>query len=101
MTALLNPDLIDKIRIVGEFDGSVCMSCGVCTAICPMSIDVLPRKLFHEVLLGMEGRLAAETEAVFSCLLCKMCEESCPANVHIAENVRTLRRFINKTAFGL
>jgi heterodisulfide reductase subunit C2 len=38
---------------------------------------------------------------VFSCLLCKMCEENCPAGVHIAENVRTLRHHIVRTGFGL
>jgi heterodisulfide reductase subunit C len=49
----------------------------------------------------MEDRVYAETETVFSCLLCKMCEENCPAGVHIAENVRSLRHHINRTVFGL
>ena len=101
MTALLNPNLADEVRRVGPFDALACMNCGVCTAVCPMGIDILPRKLFHQVLLGMEERLPAETEAVFSCLLCKRCEVSCPSGVHIAENVRSLRRYINQTVFDL
>lgn len=101
MTAVLNPDLADEVRRIGQFDALACMNCGVCTAVCPMGIDVLPRRLFHQVLLGREDELAAETEAVFSCLLCKMCEVRCPAGVHITDNVRTLRGYINHTAFGL
>ena len=77
------------------------MNCGVCSAICPMGVEVQPRKLFRYVLLGMEERVRAETETVFSCLLCKMCEENCPSGVHIAENVRTLRHHIDRTVFGL
>ena len=101
MTTTLNPDLTDDVRSIGPFDAAACMNCGVCTAVCPMGIDVLPRKLFHQVLLGMDDHLVEETEAVFSCLLCKMCEVNCPAGVHITENVRTLRRYINHTSFGL
>jgi heterodisulfide reductase subunit C len=66
-----------------------------------MGIDVLPRRLFRYVLLGMEEQMLEETESVYSCLLCKMCEVNCPAGVHIAENVRALRHHINRTAFGL
>jgi heterodisulfide reductase subunit C len=66
-----------------------------------MGIDILPRRLFRYVLLGMEEQVIAETESVYSCLLCKMCEVNCPAGVHIAENVRALRHHINRTVFGL
>ena len=52
-------------------------------------------------LLGMEEQVQGETEHVFSCLLCRTCEENCPSGVRIAENVRTLRHHINRTVFGL
>ncbi len=77
------------------------MNCGVCTAVCPLGLDVLPRRLFRYVVLGLEDRVLEETETVYSCLLCKACEESCPAGVHITENVRSLRHYLNRTAFGL
>jgi heterodisulfide reductase subunit C len=66
-----------------------------------MGIEILPRRLFRYVLLGMEEQLLEETETVFSCLLCKMCEANCPAGVNIAENVRALRHHINRTQFGI
>jgi heterodisulfide reductase subunit C2 len=101
MTALVNPALAAELDRSNEFNADACMNCGVCSAICPMGIDVQPRKLFRYVLLGMEEQVRAETENVFSCLLCKMCEENCPSGVHIAENVRTLRHHIVRTVFGL
>jgi heterodisulfide reductase subunit C len=101
MTALANPGLAAELDRSAEFNADACMNCGVCSAICPMGVDVQPRKLFRYVLLGMEDQVRAETENVFSCLLCKMCEENCPSGVHIAENVRTLRHHIIRTVFGI
>jgi heterodisulfide reductase subunit C len=49
----------------------------------------------------MEEQVLQESETVYSCLLCKMCEANCPAGVRIAENVRALRHHINRTSFGL
>jgi heterodisulfide reductase subunit C len=101
MTALANPDLATVLERSDEFNADACMNCGVCSAVCPLGVEILPRRLFRYVLLGMEHRLAQETETVYSCLLCRMCEENCPAGVHIADNVRSLRHYINRTVFGL
>ena len=99
--ALLHPDLVDRVAQRGEFNAAACINCGVCSAVCPMGIELLPRKLFRYVLLGMEEQVTANTETIYSCLLCKMCEVNCPAGVHIAENVRSLRHFINRQVFRL
>ena len=101
MTVLVNPALAAELERSDEFNADACMNCGVCSAICPMGVEVQPRVLFRYVLLGMEERVTTGTEPVFSCLLCKMCEENCPSGVHIAENVRTLRHHLNRTVFGL
>ena len=102
MSTVVNPRLVEEIRRGDAgFNASACMNCGVCTAVCPMGIDLLPRRLFRYVMLGMEERLFEETEVVYSCLLCRQCEVNCPAGVHIAENVRTLRQLINRKSFGL
>ena len=78
MTVLVNPALAAELDCSDEFNADACMNCGVCSAICPMGVDVQPRMLFRYVLLGMEERVTAGIETVFSCLLCKMCEENCP-----------------------
>lgn len=101
MTTVVSTALLEEVRERGEFDASACMSCGICTANCPMDGELSPRRLFRHVLLGMEDRLLAETETVYSCLLCRLCEESCPAGVHITENIHTLRHHLNRKVFGL
>ena len=101
MTAVLNPDLAAQVWGADAADVSACMNCGVCSAVCPMGIDLLPRTLFRHVLLGMEDRVLAESETVYSCLLCRLCEVNCPADVPVAERVRVLRRFLNRRAFSL
>jgi heterodisulfide reductase subunit C len=84
-----------------RFNAFACMNCGVCTAICPMGIDILPRTLFRHMLLGMEDELFKEKEDIFSCLLCSLCEFTCPADVPITENIRFMRYYINKKLFKL
>ncbi|MFZ5596103.1 MAG: 4Fe-4S dicluster domain-containing protein [Bacillota bacterium] len=97
----VNPGFVRKVKGPSQFNASACMNCGVCSAVCPMGIELLPRKLFRYVLLGMENKVLDNTETIYTCLLCKMCEANCPAGVHIAENVRTLRRYINKNVFKI
>ena len=104
---VVDPGLVARIRAAdptgqsSAFDATACMNCGVCTAVCPMGLDGLPRKLFHLVELGVVEVLAEELETIYSCLLCRQCETHCPAEVRIAENVRSLRHYINQTTFGL
>jgi heterodisulfide reductase subunit C len=99
--ARVNSSFLAEMKCSEEFNASACMHCGVCTAVCPVGYDLLPRRLFRYVLLGLEEKVIENTPTVFSCLLCKMCEENCPANVHIAENIRCLRCHINQNVFKL
>ena len=79
MSTIVQRDLADELRLIGSYDAEACMNCGVCTAVCPLEIDLLPRRLFRYVELGLADRVREESETVFSCLLCRACEESCPA----------------------
>jgi heterodisulfide reductase subunit C len=103
MTLQVNTTLLEDVRRRGDFQASACMNCGGCTAVCPLEIDVLPRQIFRHVLLGLEEKLLEETETIFSCLLCGLCEATCccAAETHITENMRVLRTYLNKKAFGL
>ncbi|MGA2514101.1 MAG: 4Fe-4S dicluster domain-containing protein [Candidatus Limnocylindrales bacterium] len=94
MSAVVAAGLARQLRGRGPFDAEACVNCGFCSATCPLGIDLLPRRLFRYVLFGMEEQARAESEAVFSCLLCRACEQSCPAGVHITENVRLLRGWL-------
>ena len=91
----------ETVATSNGFDAWACLNCGVCSAVCPVGIDLLPRKLFRYAVLGLKEEVLGQTESVFQCLLCRLCEENCPGNVHIAENVRFLRGYIADEVFGL
>ncbi len=97
----INCHFLSQIKLGSEFNATACINCGTCTAICPMEINLLPRQLFRYVIIGAEEKVLENTENIYSCLLCHMCEENCPAGVHIAENVRSLRTYINREVYGL
>jgi heterodisulfide reductase subunit C2 len=97
----VDTEFLEKLHLGGEFDARMCMNCGVCTALCPLGLELLPRRLFHYALLGDRERVLGSAETIFSCLLCRLCEANCPGGVHIAENVRVLRTVLNREANGL
>jgi heterodisulfide reductase subunit C len=99
----LKVDLAFRDEIVGHdgFDASACINCGSCSALCPLGVGLVPRRLFRYVVLGAREKVLENTESIYSCLLCRMCEENCPAGVHISENVRTLRAYVNREVYGL
>ncbi|MGC9220731.1 MAG: 4Fe-4S dicluster domain-containing protein [Solirubrobacteraceae bacterium] len=94
MSTVVSSTLAEHFHSFGGFDSEVCMSCGVCTAVCPLGIDVLPRQLMRQSVLGLGDLMREESEAIFSCLLCGACEASCPAGVHITDNIRLMRRWL-------
>jgi heterodisulfide reductase subunit C len=94
-------EFLDKLKVGEDFNASDCLNCGSCSALCPLGIDLMPRRLFRYVLLGAKDRVLESADSIYSCLLCKLCEDNCPAGVHIAENVRTLRAYINREVYHL
>jgi heterodisulfide reductase subunit C len=96
-----NPEFLEAMSVAGSFNASACINCGACTALCPIGINLLPRKLFRYVLIGAEEKVLENIPLIYSCLLCRMCEDNCPAEVRIAENVRTLRTYINRKVYGI
>ena len=99
--AKVNTRFIDEVRLSERIDATACMHCGQCTAICPVGFDLLPRQLFRYVGAGLEDKVLENAHTIFSCLLCKLCEENCPREVAIAENVRFLRSYVNRNIHGL
>lgn len=97
----VNSALAAKLKESKEFNAEACYHCGTCTALCPLDYKIVPRKLFREVMLGLEDKVIESIPDIYSCLLCRMCEEYCPADVHIAENIRYLRKLINKEEYQL
>ncbi len=101
MAVKVEPAFIKNFLKDEKFNAYACMNCGCCTAICPMETGILARKLFRYVMLGMEDKIKENSETIFSCLLCKLCEESCPAGVNIAENIRILRKYLLQNVYRI
>jgi heterodisulfide reductase subunit C len=80
-----------------------CINCGTCSAVCPLPREnvLLPRQLLRLLNLGREEALIARADTVFSCLLCRLCEETCPAGVDIPACVRFLRGYLNRNVHHL
>jgi heterodisulfide reductase subunit C2 len=97
----VSSDLAARLKQAEGFNAGACFHCGTCAALCPLEYKIVPRKLFREVMLGLEDEVKASIPLIFSCLLCRMCEVNCPSGVHIADNMRTLRHLINTQEFGL
>jgi len=97
----LDPAFRDEMLHRHGFDASACINCGSCTALCPLGVGLVPRRLFRYVVIGAKEKVLENTESIYSCLLCRMCEENCPAGVHISENVRALRTYVGREVYGL
>jgi heterodisulfide reductase subunit C2 len=97
----VDPEFARALCDGGDFNATACMNCGTCTGLCPHGLDILPRELFRYVVLGLKDKVLANTETIYSCLLCRMCEANCPGDVRITENVRSLRHYINRNVFKL
>ncbi len=91
----------ENMKLADDFNASACINCGSCTALCPIGIELLPRRLFRYVLMGARDKVLENTSSIYSCLLCGLCEDNCPAGVHIAENIRSLRTYLNREVYGL
>ncbi len=97
----VNGDFRQRARLDKNFNAGQCFNCGTCTALCPVGMDILPRQLFRYVLLGAEEKIMEYSDSIYSCLLCRMCEENCPEGVLIAENIRTLRRYLVEDVYNI
>jgi Fe-S oxidoreductase len=95
----ISPDFAKSMRLSHEFNANACINCGTCTALCPIGLSILPRTLFRYALMGLEDSLMQGTDTIFTCLLCRRCEDQCPADVKIAGNIRTLRSYFNRDVF--
>jgi heterodisulfide reductase subunit D len=65
----------------------LCLDCGKCTAICPLSRvnkGYSPRRLLTKALTGGNENLLKDN-TVWSCLTCMQCQQRCPSDVDYIE----------------
>ena len=94
MTARVDHNLYPELLRFGATDISACFNCGVCSAICPLSVDgaSFPRKMSRYAQLGQRDQLLASPE-LWSCYGCSECTESCPTQADPAAFMAAARRY--------
>ncbi len=96
-------DIDEREELLAFTANGGCINCGTCTAVCPLPREdvLLPRQILRLLHLGMKDELVERADSIYSCLLCRLCEETCPAGVNIPTCVRFLRGYINRTVYHL
>jgi len=94
MTTRVDHNLYPELLRFGATDISACFNCGVCTAICPLSVDgaSFPRRMSRYAQLGLRDKLLASPE-LWSCYGCAECTESCPTQADPAAFMAAARRY--------
>jgi nitrate reductase gamma subunit len=94
VTTRVDRNLYPELQRFGATDISACFNCGVCTAICPLSVDgaSFPRRMSRYAQLGMREKLLSSPE-LWSCYGCSECTESCPTQADPASFMAAARRY--------
>src|SRR5450756_2977185 len=71
MSTRVDRNLYPELQRFGATDISACFNCGVCSAICPLSVDgaSFPRRMSRYAQLGMREKLLSSPE-LWSCYGC-------------------------------
>jgi nitrate reductase gamma subunit len=94
MTTRVDRNLYPELQRYGATDISACFNCGICTAICPLSVDgaSFPRRMSRYAQLGMRDKLLSSPE-LWSCYGCSECTDSCPTQADPASFMAAARRY--------
>jgi len=94
MTTRVDRNLYPELQRFGATDISACFNCGVCSAICPLSVNgaSFPRQMARYAQLGMRDKLLASPE-LWSCYGCSECADSCPTQADPASFMTAARRY--------
>lgn len=85
--------MFDLRQVMTDTRVRLCLDCGKCTVVCPVSrydAEFNPR-LIVQGAVSQSGRGPAD-ENIWSCIGCNMCVERCNYNVKFTEFIRSLRR---------
>ena len=84
--------MFDLQRVINDNRIRLCLDCGKCTVVCPVSrydVEFNPRIIVQGV-LSQNGR-GPVSDKIWSCLSCNMCVERCNYNVQFSDFIRSLR----------
>ncbi len=96
MSVRVDPNLHREIASFGGHDVDVCMNCGNCTAVCPISEEPgssFPRRIIHLLQVGRVDKLS-QTADPWLCYYCGECSEDCPRDANPGETMMATRRYL-------
>ncbi|HEY7426352.1 MAG TPA: heterodisulfide reductase-related iron-sulfur binding cluster [Gemmataceae bacterium] len=91
---------LPQFRRIDLIQADACLTCGLCTQVCPAQAAGKPLSP-RAVVLGLRRHLdrtevpltrQVHDDALWSCTACNACDLACPVNIHIVEKIVTLRR---------
>ncbi len=91
---------LPQFRMVDLVQADACLTCGLCTVVCPAQAAGKPLSP-RSIVLGLRRHLdypevpltrQVDDDALWSCTACSACDLACPVNIHILEKIVTLRR---------
>jgi Fe-S oxidoreductase len=100
----LDPQFFEEIqsRMGGELL-THCLTCGTCTAGClvrEVDPNFNPRRIVHQVVLGMKDYFIKHPEVPYSCNLCGLCAQNCPYGINIGDLCMALREWLVDQGVG-
>jgi ferredoxin len=96
MSTRADPNLHRAMAAFGGRDVDLCMNCGNCTAVCPLSEEggsSFPRRVIHHLQIGRADKLMQSVDP-WLCYYCGECSESCPRDANPAETMMAARRYL-------
>ena len=90
LTSMPGGELIEK-----------CVACGVCTADCTLGPDLQynARQIIQKLLIGAKERVL-ESEQLWFCKTCDLCEDTCQYGVNLADVFKLVRKLAIKEGFA-
>lgn len=91
---------LSQFRAVDLVQADACLTCGLCTQVCPAEAAGKPLSP-RSIVLGLRAYLGDPStpltrqvadDALWSCTACSACDFVCPINIHIVDKIVTLRR---------
>lgn len=80
-------------EVISNSRALLCLECGKCTGVCPVSRfnrGYSPRILLNRALRGLNSDLLKDKN-IWSCLTCKLCDETCPAGINYIDLTQMIR----------
>ncbi|MDH7509290.1 MAG: 4Fe-4S dicluster domain-containing protein [Methanomassiliicoccales archaeon] len=88
-----NRDFIKAIIEMGGGDVQVCLQCGNCTGVCPVSLKT-ENKIRNIIKMCQMGLKEKVLSTPWVCATCHRCYEHCPAGMNPAELIVALRHIV-------